>query len=56
MIVVADSSKLGVVAFARICELGRVTEVITDAAAAPAAVRELDQRACASRSSNGCLR
>src|SRR5579871_3649688 len=29
--VVADSSKLGVTAFAQICELGRVTELITDA-------------------------
>ena len=41
VIVVADSSKLGVVAFAQICELGRITEVITDGEAAPAAVREL---------------
>ena len=30
VIVVTDSSKLGVVAFAQICELGRITEVITD--------------------------
>ena len=44
VIVVADSSKLGVVAFAQICELGRVTEVITDAAAAPDAVAELTGR------------
>jgi len=41
VIVVADSSKLGVVAFAQICELGRITEVITDEEATPAAVREL---------------
>ncbi|HEU0194045.1 MAG TPA: DeoR/GlpR family DNA-binding transcription regulator [Gaiellales bacterium] len=41
VIVVADSSKLGVIAFAQICELGRITEVITDDEAAPAAVREL---------------
>src|SRR6476620_9471497 len=41
VIVVTDSSKLGVVAFAQICELGRITEVITDEEAAPAAVREL---------------
>ena len=41
VIVVTDSSKLGVVAFAQICELGRITEVITDDEAAPAAVREL---------------
>jgi len=40
--VVADSSKLGVVAFAQICELGRVTEVITDAAAAPGAIGDLE--------------
>jgi DeoR family transcriptional regulator, aga operon transcriptional repressor len=41
VIVVADSSKLGVVAFAQICGLARITEVITDEQAAPAAVREL---------------
>jgi DeoR family transcriptional regulator, aga operon transcriptional repressor len=41
IIVVTDSSKLGVVAFAQICELGRITELITDEEAAPAAVREL---------------
>lgn len=41
VIVVTDSSKLGVVAFAQICELGRITEVITDEEAPPAAVREL---------------
>ncbi len=41
VIVVTDSSKLGVVAFAQICELGRITEVITDDEATPAAVREL---------------
>jgi DeoR family transcriptional regulator of aga operon len=41
VIVVADSSKLGVLAFAQICPLDRVTEVITDAAAPPSAVREL---------------
>jgi DeoR family transcriptional regulator of aga operon len=33
VIVVADSSKVGQVAFARICELGAVHEVITDEAA-----------------------
>lgn len=42
VIVVADSSKLGVVAFAQICSLERVTEVITDAAAPPAAIRDLE--------------
>jgi DeoR family transcriptional regulator of aga operon len=39
--VVCDSSKLGAVAFARICDLTEVDEVITDTAASPAAVREL---------------
>jgi DeoR family transcriptional regulator, aga operon transcriptional repressor len=42
VIVVADSSKLGVVAFAQICALHRATEVITDAAAPPAAIAELE--------------
>lgn len=41
VIVVTDSSKLGVVAFAQICGLQRVTEVITDAGASPEAVAEL---------------
>jgi DeoR family transcriptional regulator of aga operon len=43
VIVVADSSKVGQVAFARICELGAVHEVITDQAADAgevAAIRE----------------
>jgi DeoR family transcriptional regulator of aga operon len=34
-IVVADGSKLGRAAFARICEVGEVDELITDSAAAP---------------------
>ena len=38
VIVVADSSKVGQVAFARICELERVDELITDEAADPDAV------------------
>jgi DeoR family transcriptional regulator of aga operon len=42
VIVVTDSSKLGVVAFAQICPLGRATEVITDAAAPAAAIAELE--------------
>lgn len=41
VVVVADSSKIGKVAFARICELSAVTELITDAAADPGAVRAL---------------
>ncbi len=38
VVVVADSSKLGQVAFARICGLGDVDELITDSDAAPAEV------------------
>src|SRR5947209_12890495 len=38
VVVVADSSKLGHVAFARICELADVDELITDAGADPGAV------------------
>lgn len=38
VIVVADSSKLGLVAFARICPLGAVDELITDDAADPATI------------------
>jgi DeoR family transcriptional regulator of aga operon len=33
VVVVADSSKIGLVAFARICEIGAVGELITDRAA-----------------------
>jgi DeoR family transcriptional regulator of aga operon len=33
VVVVADSSKIGKVAFARICEVGAVSELITDASA-----------------------
>jgi DeoR family transcriptional regulator of aga operon len=40
-VVVADSSKIGKVAFARICELDEVSELITDAAADAGAVRAL---------------
>jgi DeoR family transcriptional regulator, aga operon transcriptional repressor len=39
--VVADSSKLGHVAFARICRLSDVSELITDRAADPAQISEL---------------
>ena len=41
VVVVADSSKLGKVAFARICEVGEISELITDAGADPDAVRAL---------------
>jgi DeoR family transcriptional regulator of aga operon len=43
VIVVADSSKIGQVAFARICELSDVDELITDDGADPAAVAELEE-------------
>jgi DeoR family transcriptional regulator, aga operon transcriptional repressor len=42
--VVADSSKIGKVAFARICQLGDVDELITDDGADPAAVAALEDR------------
>ena len=35
VVVVADSSKIGLVAFAQICEIGKVSELITDKAANP---------------------
>ncbi len=41
VIVVADSSKIGQVAFARICGLERVHEVISDVAADPAVVADM---------------
>jgi DeoR family transcriptional regulator of aga operon len=41
VVLVADSSKIGRVAFARICEASAVDELITDRAADPAAVRAL---------------
>lgn len=40
--VVADSSKIGKVAFARICELTRAEELITDGAADPGALEEIE--------------
>jgi DeoR family transcriptional regulator of aga operon len=42
--VVADSSKLGKVAFARICQVTDVDELITDDGADPAAVAALQER------------
>ena len=42
--VVADSSKIGKVAFARICQLGDVDELITDDGAEPAAVAAFQDR------------
>ena len=41
VVLVADSSKIGKVTFARICEAGEVDELITDRAADRAAVRAL---------------
>jgi DeoR family transcriptional regulator of aga operon len=42
-VLVADSSKIGKVTFARICRAGEVDELITDRAADPAAVRDLTE-------------
>jgi DeoR family transcriptional regulator of aga operon len=42
--VVADSSKIGKVAFARICDMSRIDELITDAGADRAAVAEIEER------------
>jgi len=44
VVAVADSSKIGHVAFARICEIERVHTLITDRAADPAAVAVLQER------------
>jgi DeoR family transcriptional regulator, aga operon transcriptional repressor len=41
VIVVADSSKIGAVAFARICELSRIDELITDTGADPDVLRTI---------------
>ena len=38
VVVVADASKIGRVAFARICQIDRVDELITDSGADPEAV------------------
>jgi DeoR family transcriptional regulator of aga operon len=40
-VVVADSSKIGKVAFARICEAAAIDELITDSAADDTAVKAL---------------
>jgi len=42
-VVVADASKIARVAFARICGIDRMHELITDAGADPAAVRALEE-------------
>ncbi|MCL2584658.1 MAG: DeoR/GlpR family DNA-binding transcription regulator [Streptosporangiales bacterium] len=44
VVVVADSSKIGKVAFARICEAGGVDELISDDAAEETAVKALSDR------------
>ena len=44
MTVVADSSKIGKVAFARICQLGDIDELITDDGADRAAVAAMEDR------------
>jgi DeoR family transcriptional regulator, aga operon transcriptional repressor len=41
VVVVADSSKLGIATFARICPLGAVDELVTDVAAPPSAVEPI---------------
>lgn len=44
VVVVADSSKIGAVALARICELDRVDELITDTGAAPKLLEQIAAR------------
>lgn len=43
VVVVADSSKIGRVGFARICELSRVDELITDTAAEASVLRTIEE-------------
>ena len=43
VVVVTDSSKLGRVAFAQICPVGAVDELITDGSAGGSAIRELEE-------------
>jgi DeoR family transcriptional regulator of aga operon len=45
-IVVADGSKLGEVEVAKVCDLGEVSIVVTDASADPAVVAELRDAGC----------
>jgi DeoR family transcriptional regulator of aga operon len=42
VVVVADSSKIGHVAFARICELSEIDELVTDTSTHPGPVHELE--------------
>jgi len=42
-VVVADSSKIGQVGFARICELSRIDEIITDTAAEARVLRTIEE-------------
>jgi DeoR family transcriptional regulator of aga operon len=44
VIIVADASKLGVIAFARICPTDKVSTVVTDTGADPALVSRLRER------------
>ena len=45
VVVVADSSKIGRVGFARICELSRIDELITDTAAEGRVLRSIEEAA-----------
>ena len=53
VVVVADSSKIGRVAFARICEIERVHEMITDAGADRGPLEQISQEASRSQPSRG---
>ena len=44
VIIVADASKLGVVAFARICPTDKVSTLVTDSSAEPGVVARLRDR------------
>jgi DeoR family transcriptional regulator of aga operon len=43
VVIIADASKVGAHAFARICPVDRISALITDSAADPAAVAQLEQ-------------